>query len=100
MYKNHPFQNVYFNFLAGKNYNENFEMDFLGVSNKKALEYIYENEVGRTKIYSLSTTDLNLSKKILKKEIRETIEIVHDINSAYYVTNNYRDWRAFGSPFR
>ena len=98
MYKNHPFQNVYFNFLAGKNYNEKFEMDFSGVSNKKVLQYISENEAGRTKIYSLSTTDLNLSKKILKKEIRETIEIVHDINSANYVTNNYRDWRGNLDP--
>ena len=62
------------------------------------MEYISENEVGRTKIYSLSTTDLNLSKKILKKEIRETIEIVHDINSANYVTNNYRDWRGNLDP--
>ena len=98
MYKNHPFQNVYFNFLAGKNYNEKFEMDFSGVSNNKVLQYISENEVGKTKIYSLSTTDLNLSKKILKKEIRETIEIVHDINSANYITNNYRDWRGNLDP--
>ena len=42
MYKNHPFQYVYFNFLAGKNFNEKFEMDYYGVSNKNALEYIID----------------------------------------------------------
>ena len=40
MYLNHPFQNVYFNFLAEKNFNKNFEMDYWGISNKIALEYI------------------------------------------------------------
>ena len=32
MYKNHPHQNIYFNFLAAKNFNEKFEMDFSGCS--------------------------------------------------------------------
>ena len=40
MYSNHPFQNVYFNILAGKKFNERFEMDYWGISNKNALEYI------------------------------------------------------------
>ena len=46
----------------------------------------------------MSTTDLNLSKKILKKEIREKINIVGDINTADYVTNNYRDWNGKTEP--
>ena len=98
MYKNHPHQNVYFNLIAGKNFKEKYEMDFLGLSNKRALEYIVEKVDKKVKVYTLSTTDLNLSKKILRKEIREKIEIVYDINSADYITNNYRDWRGETLP--
>ena len=98
MYKNHPFQYVYFNLLAGKNFNEKFEMDYFGVSNKSLLEYIIEKDDKKVRIYSLSTTDLNLSKKILKKEIREKIDIVDNINSADYITNNYRDWNGIFEP--
>ena len=98
MYKNHPFQYVYFNLLAGKSFNEKFEMDYFGVSNKSLLEYIIENDDKKVQVYSLSTTDLNLSKKILKKGIREKVDIVDNINSADYITNNYRDWKGRTEP--
>ena len=98
MYKNHPFQYVYFNSLAGKNFNEKFEMDYFGVSNKNVLEYIIAKEGKKVKILNLSTTDLDLSKKILKEEIREKINIVSDIKSADYITNNYRDWNGVYEP--
>ena len=98
MYKNHPNQNIYFNFLAGKNFNEKFEMDFSGTTNKRALEYIIKKENKKVKIYNLSTTDLNLSKKIIRKEIRERIDITYDVNSADYIINNYRDWKGITMP--
>ena len=97
MYKNHPFQYVYFNFLAGKNFNEKFEMDYYGVSNKNAMEYIIGKDDQEIKIYNLNTTDLYLSKKILKKEMREKIKIVHNVQDSNYITNNYvrRSWCNF-----
>jgi len=98
MYKNHPFQYIYFNLLAGKNFNEKFEMDYFGISNKSVLEYIIGKEGKKVKIYNLSTTDLNLSKKILKKDMREKITIVDNANDADYITNNYRDWRGKIKP--
>ena len=98
MYKNHPNQNIYFNFLAGKNFNEKFEMDFSGISNKQALEYIVKKENKNVRVFSLSTTDLNLSKKILDKKIRNKISITNDINNADYIVNNYRDWRGITLP--
>lgn len=98
MYKNHPHQNIYFNFLAGKNFNEKFEMDFSGTTNKRALEYIIGKENKKVKIYNLSTTDLNLSKKIIKKEMREKIDITYDVNNADYIINNYRDWKGVTLP--
>ncbi|GAJ22942.1 unnamed protein product, partial [marine sediment metagenome] len=44
MIKNHPHQNVYFNFFAGKNIKERFELDYWGLSYKQALEYVLEND--------------------------------------------------------
>jgi hypothetical protein len=73
-------------------------MDYFGTSNKKALEYIAAKENKKVKIYSLSTTDLNLSKKIIDKKMREKIDIAYDINNADYIVNNYRDWRGEIDP--
>ena len=73
-------------------------MDYFGVSNKNVLEYIIEKEDKKVRIYNLSTTDLNLSKKILKKEMRERITVVGDIKNANYITNNYRDWNGKLKP--
>ena len=64
------------------------------IYNKQTREKIIE----KVKIYNLNTTDLYLSKKILKKEIRETIDIVHNANNADYITNNYTDWRGETMP--
>ena len=93
MVNNHPYQNTYFNLLAGKNFDKKFEMDYFGISNKNALEFLMKNETKNIKVYSISSPiDLNLSKKILKKEIRDKINIIKDINNADYIINNYRDW--------
>jgi len=92
MCKNHPYQYVYFNNFAGKKYNENFEMDYFGVSNKDLLENVAIESNSKIKVYNLSTTDLHLSKTMIKKYLRDKIEIVDNIDKADYLTNNYRDW--------
>ena len=98
MYKNHPFQYVYFNFLVEKNFNEKFEMDYHGVSNKSALEYIISKENKKVNVYNLNTTDLHISKQILQKDDRKKIIIVDNVNNADYITNNFTDWRGTIKP--
>jgi hypothetical protein len=44
MWKAHPFQNVYFNILAGSEPRSRYELDYWGLSNRKALEYIVKND--------------------------------------------------------
>ena len=100
MYKNHPHQYVYFNILAGKNFNKYFEMDYFGISNKKALEYIAASEKRDVKVFNLSTTDLELSKQMLNEEGKRKIQIVGDLNNADYITNNFRDWNGKTKPYR
>ena len=43
MYKNHPFQYVYFNSFFKNNFNKYFDMDYWGLSNYHALRYILKN---------------------------------------------------------
>ncbi len=44
MFKNHPFQHVYFNILAGSNIENNYERDYWYLSARKGLEYIVNND--------------------------------------------------------
>ncbi len=100
MYKNHPHQYVYFNILAGKNFNKNFEMDYFGISNKSILEYVAASEKENVKLFNLSTTDLNLSKQILNEEDKQKIQIVGNLDDADYITNNFRDWNGKTKPYK
>ena len=98
MYKHHPYQNVYFNLLAKKNFHKKFEMDFWGLSNKNALEYISSIEDGKIMISNLSNIDLNLSKQILKKNEREKFIVTYEPGEADYLINNHRDWNGKIKP--
>jgi hypothetical protein len=44
MWKAHPFQNVYFNTLAGTDLRSRYELDYWGLANRKALEYMAKND--------------------------------------------------------
>jgi hypothetical protein len=44
MVRNHPNQNVYFNFIAGKETTRNFEADYWGLSYRQALEHILQED--------------------------------------------------------
>jgi len=98
MIKNHPYQQVYFNYIAHKDFNKNFEMDYMGVTNKNALEFIVSNEKKIVNVYNISSSDLTLAKQIFNKKIQNKINIVGDIDKADYIINNYRDWNAKKSP--
>ena len=51
MVRYHPYQNVYFNVLAGrdmKDIKKNFELDYWGLSYREALEYIVKNDKNKS----------------------------------------------------
>ena len=81
MIKIHPYQNVYFNFLAGKKIEGKFETDYWALSNKQALEYILlNNNKDYYKIYPASHMDINTSKLIfsnLEKKKIKTVSYTH-----------------------
>ena len=91
MFKYHPYQNVYFNPLAGKDFNNKFELDYWGLSNVSALKYIAENEEGNINVSSVSLSDLHLSKAFLSKKYRNKLSVIDDIKNSHYIINNYRN---------
>ena len=93
MIKNHPYQNLYFNSLAKINFEKNFEADFWGLTNKQALEKILKKDKDEINVYALSTSDLKLSKKILKKIDRDRINVVYNIQEADYLIDTHYSWK-------
>ncbi len=90
MVKNHPFQNVYFNLLAGRDIKNNFELDYWGLSYRQALEYILRNDSEKTiKVYALNRPG-EINADILTPIERNRLEYV-DFDDAKYFLSNYRD---------
>jgi len=93
MVQYHPFQNLYFNILSGKNWQDiknNFELDYWGLSYRKALEYILKNDTDKTiKIY---VTDYpgKVNAYILNAKDRARLVYVADPSEAKYFLGNYR----------
>ncbi len=89
MIKNHPFQNVYFNSIAGKDITNNFDLDYWGLSYRQALEYILRNDAEKIlKVYALNRPG-EINVDILPPEQRNRLEYV-DLKNAKYFLSNYR----------
>jgi hypothetical protein len=102
MIKYHPFQNVYFNILAGKNMSkikERFELDYWGLSYRKALEYILKNSPNKKiKIFVENYPGL-INYLILTEDDQKRIEYVDDLSEAEYFLSNYR-WHKEEYPYK
>jgi general stress protein CsbA len=91
MVVNNPHQNLYFNILTGDNRSTRWEMDYWGLSNKYALEYILKNDPSSViKLREISFTPLEVSGKILDTKARERLIFNVPIGDADYLVNNYR----------
>lgn len=93
MIRYHPYQNVYFNPLAGRDMKvikNNFELDYWGLSYREALEYILENDKGETiKIYVTEGVGF-FNRNILKPGDKERLIYVENPEEANYFISNYR----------
>jgi hypothetical protein len=90
MIRYHPYQNVYFNTLAGDNVDQNFDLDYWGLSFRKGLEYIVKSD--KRPAIGLSTNVIppliNNSIFLEKQDIRRLRRA--DIHQADYFLTNYR----------
>lgn len=100
MIKYHPYQNVYFNLLAGKNMRsvkESFELDYWGLSFRKALEYILDNDRNESIKVFVSNISGWANSHIIKESDRKRLIYVDNIDDADYFLSNYR-WHKEGYP--
>ncbi len=88
----HPMQNVYFNPLAGRKLRARFELDYWGLGNRQALEYILAHDPSpQISVQAGSATPVLMSQLLLTPEERSRLVVV-DTNAAipHYVLTNYR----------
>jgi hypothetical protein len=92
MAKYHPYQNVYFNILAGRDMEEiknKFELDYWGLSYRKALEYILKNDKDEViKIYVASSPGKS-SSNILTEDYKKRLLYVASLDNAEYFLSDY-----------
>jgi len=99
MTKYHPYQNVYFNLLSGTNVKNNFELDYWGLSYRKALEYILKNDTSQfIKVYVANDPE-EINPCILTPNDRDRIKYVEKPEDAKYFLSNYR-WHKGDYPYR
>jgi hypothetical protein len=96
MNRNHPYQNVYFNFLAGKNWKDHFDVDYWGLSNRQALEYILEHDASES-INVLAQNPvlmpLEMAKILIPVPHKNRIQVLQNTDknkNADYMITNYR----------
>ncbi len=90
MFNNHPYQFAYFNIFAGKNLQNNFEIDYWGVSNKSSLNFIAKNTSKKVSVYVLSSSPYQFSLPMLDERERSKIAFVSNLHDAdFLVTNHY-----------
>ncbi len=98
MTRNHPFQNVYFNILVGKNGGRLFELDYWGLSFRQGLEYIVKNDQRSEIKIAANVLPVCMNNAIfLERQDRSRLNFV-DINQADYFLTNYR-WHPEEYPF-
>lgn len=87
----HPLQNVYFNCLVGKDWKNKFEMDYWGLGNRDALQYIVDND--STPVITVSAdsaTPLNRAVMMLDKKDASRIVLSDKASRPLYLLTNYR----------
>tara|TARA_B100000579_G_scaffold403925_1_gene388330 strand:- start:5274 stop:6422 length:1149 start_codon:yes stop_codon:yes gene_type:complete len=90
MVKNHPHQYVYFNFLAGENFNKKFEMDYWGLSYKENIEFLLDyQKVGKINLFNLSHNKLYYPLMGFSKKQKSRINVVQSKEDADYFMTNY-----------
>ncbi|MCK9196066.1 MAG: hypothetical protein M0P16_03705 [Syntrophales bacterium] len=91
MIRYHPFQNVYFNTLAGNNVGQTFELDYWGLSFRQGLEYIVKSDkrpvIGLTA--NVVAPMINNAVFLEKQDISR-LRRANDIHQADYFLTNYR----------
>jgi len=101
---NHPLQNLYFNSLAGKNWNSSYEIDYWGLANRVALKKILTRDDGESiTIWPGSNSKFKsgeptvFSDQLLLEEPKTRSKIMSPDSieeSKYLIASNYANYSA------
>lgn len=100
MVRAHPYQQVYFNFLAGRNLSEaqeRFDVDYWGLSYRSGLEYISRTDPSPSIAYHAETSPGSYTF-ILPEEDRARLNFIYNEQDARYLLLNYR-WTKTVPPY-
>jgi len=92
MIQNHPYQNLFFNRLAGPNMTaimQRFDMDYWGLAYRKGLEFILANDPRQHILFTAETMPGWYNLAILPPDQRQRLEHTPDIQQADYYIANY-----------
>jgi hypothetical protein len=96
MVRNHPFEDIYFNRLAGRNMPEvakRFELDYWGLSYRKGIEYLLKmDKRPEIKIYFANLAG-ERSLLILPDALRKRVRVIARPNAADYYLTNFREYK-------
>ena len=101
----HPYQNVYFNVLAGRNLTEvrrRLELDYWGLSYRQALEYVLRHDSAEVLKIAVANAPGFYNSYILPSADRARLRLTEDPAGADYFIGNYRLHPAdydYGEPF-
>ena len=93
MVRDHPYQNVYFNRLAGRDLQavkQRFELDYWGVSCRKGLEYLVEHDPAPVIPVFGVTEPVWLNANLLPAEQRRRLCFTDTPDKARYLISHYR----------
>ncbi|MBF0510945.1 MAG: hypothetical protein HQL13_01310 [Candidatus Omnitrophica bacterium] len=92
MVKNHPYQNLYFNRLAGTNASQitqRFALDYWGLSFRKGLEYILKTDKSPIIPVSFGLNVFGINNiAILPPEDKKRLVLTDKGQATYFLTNN------------
>ena len=94
MITSHPFQNLYFNRLAGSSLNavkQSVDLDYWGLSYRKGLEFILAHDARQKIVYAAQDAPGKTNLLILPPDERMRLEYTPDIQQADYFVTNYLD---------
>ena len=90
IYKNHPYQNLYFNILV-KTPQKNFDLDWWGLTYNEVISYLLiTDKSDKINLWPASGTSIEATRKnLLSKDQMNRINIVNSEEEADYISNNY-----------
>lgn len=85
----HPFQMVYFNFLAGDNPKKSFDYEYWGLSYLNGINKVLEIEKtsDSIKIFKGEFSPIAGTKRILNEKVREKVHFTEFQEASYFITN-------------